>query len=156
MKKILPIFIAIIIVVGVGAFYGGIKYGESKNEKSGNFPNFGNLSASERQQRFGQMSPNGVRQGNGSFTSGEIISKDEKSLTIKLPDGGSKIIFFSDLTEITKSAKGTGEDFVVGENVIASGEINQDGSITAKTIQLRPAMPTAPAPISGENNQASQ
>jgi hypothetical protein len=154
MKKILPIFIAILILVGAGAFYGGMKYAGSKKTSGGNFPGFENFKQGDGQQRFGQMNGAG-RTGNGqNFLSGEILSKDDKSITVKLPDGGSKIIFFSDSTEITKSAQGTAEDLTVGENVFANGQANTDGSITAKTIQLRPATPTAPAPE--ENNKATQ
>jgi len=154
MKKILPIFIAILIIAGAGAFYGGMKYAETKKSSGGNFPGFENFKQGDGQQRFGQMNGAG-RMGNGqNFLSGEILSKDDKSITIKLPDGGSKIIFFSSSTEITKSAEGTADDLTVGENVLANGQSNTDGSITAKTIQLRPALPIPPT--SAEKDQASQ
>jgi hypothetical protein len=38
--------------------------------------------------------------GGSGLVSGEIISKDEMSLVIKNQDGGSKIIFYSDKTEL--------------------------------------------------------
>lgn len=133
MKKILPIII-IVIIVGAGAFFGGMKYDQSKQT---------NL----RQQRFGQMGANvgeirssGARDGAGNFVGGEIIAKDDKSITIKLQDSGSKIIFFSDSTQITKSASGTVDDLKTGENLMITGQTNADGSITAQTIQIRPQM----------------
>jgi len=67
-----------------------------------------------------------------------VISKDEKSLTIKLPDGSSKIVFFSDSTEISKTTEGTIDDIEIGKQIMVSGDQNSDGSITAKTIQLSP------------------
>ncbi len=141
MKKILPVFIAIVIIIGGVAFYGGMKYAESKKSigsRNGfaDFDNFQNP-PSDGQGRFQGMGILGGKDGGVNFTSGEIISKDDKSVTVKLPDGGSKIIFFSDSTKITKSTEGSAEDLKVGENVMANGTANQDGSITAETIQLR-------------------
>jgi hypothetical protein len=69
---------------------------------------------------------------------GDIISGDDKSATLKLRDGGSKIVFFSDNTAITKFTQGAKSDLVVGESVMVEGTNNPDGSITATTIQIRP------------------
>lgn len=141
MKKILPIFIAAIIIVGGGAFYGGTKYAESKSPAGlqGMGGNFTNLSPEERQARMEQFGANGPR-GNrsGGFVSGEILSKDDKSITVKLPDGGSKIVFFSGSTKISKSVEGTAGDLTVGQDVVVSGTANQDGSVSAGTIEARP------------------
>jgi hypothetical protein len=148
MKKILPIFIAIIIVVGAGAFYGGMKYGQSKSPATARAAGgeFANLSPEERQARMQQFGAGtgGQRgtQAGGGFTAGEILSKDDKSVTIKLPDGGSKIIFFSDTTQIIKSSAGSSEDLKTGENITVNGKANQDGSVTAQSIQLRPNVVT--------------
>jgi len=81
-----------------------------------------------------------------NFIGGEIIAKDDKSVTVKLPDGGSKILFFSASTEITKSVAGSSEDLQIGQTISANGETNDDGSVNAKTIQLRPKLETPPAP----------
>lgn len=145
-KTTIIILIVIAILIGCGSFYGGLKYAESKR------PNFGNLSPQERQQRFGNMAGN--RQNNGAnITSGEIISKDDKSLTIKLRDNGSKIIFFSDSTQISKFAAGAISDLAVGENLMITGSANSDGSITAQTIQIRPQMPVNPDNAPKPSNQ---
>ncbi len=148
MKKNIPVFIIIVIIVGAGSFYGGMKYDQSKNPTANrNAGGFANLSSEERQarlQQFGAIGQNGGARGtqaNGGFATGEIISKDEKSLTIKLQDGGSKIVFFSDSTPIMKSASGTSQDLATGEQVTVTGTANQDGSISAQSIQLRPNLP---------------
>ncbi len=146
MKKTLLIIFAIAILVGSGAFYGGMKYGESK--ASGG--NFRNLSPEERQARLQQLGgaagAGGQRgaQANGGFATGEILSKDDKSITIKLRDGGSKIIFFSDTTEVGKFVSGTPSDLEVGKTITINGKANQDGSITAQSIQLRPVITSTP------------
>ena len=147
MKKVLAIIIAL-IVVGSGAFYGGIKYQESKNS-SGNFSrqNFQNLSEEQRQQiserdirdNLGQSVNRGADQ---NLFSGEVITKDEESLTLKMIDGGSKIIFFSDSTEISKTTDGSIDEIEIGKQIMISGEQNSDGSYTAKIIQLSPHYPS--------------
>ncbi len=149
MKKVFPI-VVIIILVGAGSFYGGMKYDQSKNPRANrNTGGLANLSPEERQtrlQQFGAIGQSGGTrdtQANGGFATGEIISKDEKSLTIKLQNGGSKIVFFSDSTPIMKTASGTSQDLTTGKQVTITGTTNQDGSLSAQSIQLRPNLPAS-------------
>lgn len=143
-QKVLPI-IAVLIIVGAGAFYGGMKYAENKSstgDPENNFRNFQNLSSEERQQRLNQTGGS-ERMGNGrigaNFANGEIISKNDKSITVKLRDGGSKIVFYSNGTEVGKFVSGTVNDLEVGKTVMVNGKANSDGSMTAQSIQMRPA-----------------
>jgi hypothetical protein len=70
---------------------------------------------------------------------GDIISKDDKSVTVKNRAGGSQIIFFAPSTAIGKTTSGTAADLTVGENIMVNGTANPDGTITATNIQIRPA-----------------
>ena len=70
--------------------------------------------------------------------SGEILSVDANSLTVKLPDGSSKIVTFSDTTQINKADKATAADLKTGVTVAVFGTTNSDGSVTAQNIQLNP------------------
>lgn len=148
MKKTLPIFIIILMVAAGGAFYGGMLYGKSTKTVRGNFQDFANLTPEQRQQRLQEMGVNGggrVGGGQGGgFVAGEIITKDDKSITIKLRDGGSKIIFFGTAIEVSKFTNGVASDLEVGKTVSVSGVANSDGSITAQSIQIRPISATAP------------
>ncbi len=148
MKKTLLMIAVVAIVVGGGAFYGGMKYAQGGSQRG----NFANLTPEQRQQftaNAGAGFRSGTGQGrggmNGGFTAGEIISKDDKSITLKMPDGGSKIIFYSDTTEVSKFTEGGAEDLVVGKNISVNGTANQDGSVTAQSIQIRPLL-TSPTP----------
>lgn len=144
MKKNLLIIIAIAIVIGVGAFYGGMKYDQSK--ATANISQFG------FQNRQMGASGNGSRNGiagnrtGGGFVTGEIISKDDKSITVKLQNGGSEIVFLSDTTKIMKSTDASTSDLATGKAVQVMGTANSDGSVTAQSIQLRPNIP--PTPVS--------
>ena len=133
MNKTIVSMVAVIIIVGAGSFYEGMKYGQSSSlatVSQGNFRGAGAI---------------GGRRGNGSgmggdAASGEIISKDDKSITIKLRDGGSKIIFISDSTQVMKSISGAISDLAIGDQVMSFGTANPDGSVTAKSIQIRPKL----------------
>lgn len=143
MKKIIVPIVVLLVVAG-GAFFGGMKYGESKNQIGSNskgFQNFQNLGANAS----GTLPGGQLNNRSGSnFVQGEIIAKDEKSITVKISDGGSKIIFYSDTTEVDKFTTGTPSDLEIGKTVSITGKTNDDGSITAQSIQLRPAVIPTP------------
>jgi hypothetical protein len=70
-----------------------------------------------------------------------VIAKDATSITLQLPgNAGSKIIFYSATTQISKMASGTPVDLANGTNVSITGTANSDGSVTAQAIQIRPAL----------------
>ena len=159
MNKLITTIVAVAVIVGGGAFYGGMKYTESKSSQGGfSQADFQNLSPEERQQRFQGLEANvsgvfggdhegdiGFRGGRFGFgadgsrpLTGEIISQGDDSLTIKLSDGSTKIVFVSDSTQITKSVDGVLNDLATGEQIFIAGDENPDGSYTAKTIQLSP------------------
>jgi hypothetical protein len=127
-----------VIVLG-GTFYGGMKYGQtSQPSRMGNRPSgLTNLTTA-----------------NNNFVGGEILSKDDSSITIKLQDGGSKIVFVSDSTQVMKSATGSLADLSVGQQVSANGTSNTDGSISATTVSVRPAgEPSLPAPVTSDDTK---
>lgn len=87
------------------------------------------------------------RNGGGGAVGGQVIAKDASSITIQLrgsqTDGsaGSKIVFLSDATQVMKSIQGASSDLTIGEQVMAIGTANSDGSVNAQSVQIRPAMP---------------
>ncbi len=144
MKKIIPIIIVIVILAGGSAFYGGMRYARNKvslREGSLLSENFRNLSAEQSQQFMQKNGEEGFagrfngQTGPGSLN-GEVIAKDDESITIKMRDGGSNIIFFSDSTEIGKFVDGLIDDIEIGKQIFVGGNQNSDGSYTAKNIQI--------------------
>src|SRR4030043_1252872 len=86
----------------------------------------------------------GERQGLGNnqrpaglaMVRGEIISQDEKSITVKLPDESSKIVLISENTKINKASEGSLADLKTGEQVMINGQTNSDGSVSATNVQV--------------------
>lgn len=135
-KKIMLVVIGIIVLVGV--FYGGMVYGKSK------IPTRGQGSQAFGAGNFtGGMGARGTRTG-GGIAIGQIISKDATSITVKLANGGSKIIFLGQSTKVSKLVDGSIGDLAIGTQVSVNGTANTDGSITAQTVQLRPNLPVSP------------
>jgi hypothetical protein len=131
-KKYLIIGIVLVILIGAGSFYLGMQY--EKNQKrsmAGNFQAFSGTGINGQRRTTNQ---------NGGFTVGDIASKDDKSITVKLANGSSKIVFLGDSTKVNKTADGTLDDLQVGTGVMITGISNQDGSITAQSIQIRPSI----------------
>ena len=129
----------VVLIFGAAAFFGGMKYQESKR------PQFGQLGNGQGPRGQFQQGA-GARQGQGFRpVSGEIISQDDTSITIKLQDGSSKIVLVGDNTAINKSAEGSKSDLTVGEKVAVFGTDNSDGSVTAQNIQLNPQLRGVPS-----------
>src|SRR3989338_4840714 len=100
-KKIIPIMIAVIIIAGAGGFYGGIKYGQSKNQNSarnmaGFFADSESGNGQQRMRIFAGENAGNIagQRADGEFANGEILAKDEQSLTIKLLDWRCEIFSF--------------------------------------------------------------
>ena len=127
--------ITVLVAAGL-AFYGGMQYGKNS------------VSAASGGARFTQGGAGGTRgqkgPGNGGFVTGSILTKDDTSITVQLRQGGSTIVFYNPQTQVGKTVSGSDADLTVGENVMVSGSSNADGSVTAQTIQIRPASTTMP------------
>lgn len=125
--KNIIIFVIILLICSGGAYYAGTKKVTNlTNSGRGNF---------QAGSGFGDRGTRGGQ--NSGFINGSILKKDDSSITVQLRDGGSKIVYFSDKTNIGKSVDGTKDDLEIGKTVMANGAVNSDGSIVAQSIQLR-------------------
>ncbi len=119
----------VLLVIGLAAgFFAGMQYQKSQrsqflqaNGQAGNF-----------QRRLGGQN------GNIRPVAGEIISSDDKSITVKMQDGSSKIVLLSGSTAITEATSAGKQALQTGKQVVVFGNQNSDGSVTAQNIQLNP------------------
>jgi hypothetical protein len=133
-KEIIIIGLITAVIFGAGGFFAGTKFQQGKRT---GFMAQGIQGINSQRVGNGQNTPGGFRGGN---TSGEIISSDEKSITVKLTDGSSKIILLDDKMQINKASEATRDDLKIGEKVLIMATANSDGSVTAQNIQLNPAL----------------
>lgn len=133
-KKNIIIVTIIIVIVGASSFYGGALYGKkSVVSKRASVRDSNKQFARGNKQFAGTKSTSS----NGRFINGQITAKDNSSITIKMSNDSSKIIFLSGSTPIGKTVNGSSSDLSIGQNVIVNGTANPDGSIVAQNIQIR-------------------
>ncbi len=132
-KQIITYLIIALAVGGLAGYYSGSKAAAS--------PAAAGLAGQNANRNFNRATM-GLPQ--GAVTAGEIMSADNQSITLKLREAGSKIIFFSSSTAVTKMTAGSVTDLQVGQQISVTGSPNQDGSVSAQAIQIRPASSTAP------------
>lgn len=139
MKKITPatigIVLALLIAVGGVAFYGGMRYGQSRRDAAfvrGQLPGA---------QFMGSTTPGGFARGGG--TSGQITTLDSGSMTLTLRDGSTKTVTLPDAVAVSKTVAGGVSDLATGDQVVVTGTANADGSVNATAIQIRPTTPSA-------------
>lgn len=122
--------ISVLVFAGIG-FYGGMQY------QKGLRGNFGQGAIRNGRTGGTGMIGAGNREGFRPVN-GEIISADDKSITVKLQDDSSKIILINDKTVINKTQTVTKSELKVGEKISVFGSENTDGSVTAQNVQLNP------------------
>lgn len=136
-KKSVLYSVIVLILIAL-SFYGGMQY-----QKTGN-----GTKNTNRSQLPGMGAGGAGGRNAGGFTTGEIVSLDDQSLTIKMPNGSTKIVFYSAKTPLAKQSTATLEDLKAGETVTVVSTANPDGSVTAKNIQIGKVIMNTPPSMS--------
>lgn len=131
--------IALLVGGGLG-FYGGMQYQQGRRAAAFGGGQFGNGQFTMKNGQAGENTRLGSGNIKGGFrpVNGEIISADERSITVKLQDGSSKIVVLSEKTQINKAETVNKTELKAGATVAIFGTENSDGSVTAQNIQLNP------------------
>ncbi|SRR5258708_3643163 len=122
-KNIIIAAVIALIIGGGAGFFGGMQYQKSQTPQR----QFGNGNRGNGMGRLGA---------NGMAVRGQVISVDNNSITVKMPDGSTKIVILSSTTMIGKSTTGSVTDLTNGVNVTIFGNTNSDGSVTAQNVQV--------------------
>src|SRR5258708_137569 len=106
MKNPILITVIVAVLVGAGAFFGGMKYQESKTVATSGNGQF---------MRGANGGQGGRRGAGGGRVVGEIVTQDDKSITVKMVDGSSKIVLISRTTSINQATAASQSDLKVGQ-----------------------------------------
>lgn len=135
MNKTILTAVIVAVVAGGAGFAAGRLIGTRGQ------PPFGDRQFGAGAERFGQSTGPGTeqrefRQGMQQAV-GEVLSLDATGFTLTLPGGGSRIVLVPATAAVTTAASASLQDIVVGSQVSVTGITNDDGSITANSLQLR-------------------
>lgn len=127
-------FLALFLVAG--SFWAGMQY--QKRGQAGPQGQFGPRGMLTGTVPQGQ---NATRDNRTGFRpiSGDIMAREDKTLTVKMADGSSKIVLLTDQTKVNRENEVTWEELKAGEKVMVMGQEGSEGAVTAERITLNPA-----------------
>ena len=119
------------VLFGAVGFYGGVTYQKSQ-ASSGFAGRFGAGGFGA-----GGSGTGGAGRAGANIATGTVIAQDSTSITVKTADGGSKTLFVSAQTRVSKQTVLAPADIKVGDLVAAFGTA-ANGGIDARTVQIVP------------------
>lgn len=119
------------LVIAIVALGGGFFWGKASGTASRAAGFAGAYSSSTRRTA-------GVAAGGGLVT-GQIATIESSSITLQLANGNSEVVFYSTSTPVSEPTMVSVNTLKVGTTIMVAGTSNSDGSLTAQTIQVRPA-----------------
>ncbi|KKQ59993.1 MAG: hypothetical protein US82_C0047G0003 [Parcubacteria group bacterium GW2011_GWC1_38_22] len=137
MKKQILITTVIVIIVGVGMFFVGRKF---EVQRSAQFVQKENISLDNPVQS--QQPQDNVVQSQQSGrpnATGEIVTKDDGNIIIKLRDGSTKKIIVTEVTTAKKIDTINITELNVGQQISATGKNSEDGDFQAQNVTIRSA-----------------
>ncbi len=138
-RNVWVVAVVVAIVFGGGGYYFGTQSAKSA-VPAGAAAYAGRTGTAGRTGGFGGASAL------GGGTAGTIISTGNGTLTIQMAAStstsattGTKIVLFDSSTMVNELQSVPASSLTVGQNVTVAGTANADGSVTATSIQVRPA-----------------
>ena len=143
MNKTIITAIAVAIVFGGGGYYFG-KQSAASATPSGAAAFAARAGGAGRTGAFGGAG--------GGFAAGTIIATGNGTMTIQMPAStsstattGTKIVLFDNSTQVSELQSVPASNLAVGQSITVTGTTNSDGSVTATSIQVRPAGARGPS-----------
>ncbi|MGH7141016.1 MAG: hypothetical protein ACREGH_00050 [Minisyncoccia bacterium] len=136
MKKSYIVGIVVIIIVGAGAYFLGMSAGKASaaSTAGAQFAQF----AARGGAASGKVVFGGRAGAAGGGTLGQIVSVSDNNMVIEV-GSSTQIVLLTPSTSIQKTVSGSQSDLGAGETVTVAGTSNSDGSVTADSVQIRPA-----------------
>lgn len=140
--------VVIVLAVGAGAFYGGTVYERTRQanlqaqffaERGGNPGGFTPPEGFTGQFPGGQ-SPSGAQGQMFRGTSGTVSSLNGDTLVLTT-DQETTTIVLTDDTVVERTVEATRSDLQPGQSVTVMGQRDDQGNLTATTIQILPSQP---------------
>ena len=146
MNRVVMIGLAVLVavVIAAGSFYGGTVYGKSQAETT--FPALDDAAGFVGRRGQLQVPPGAEAEGGqfagrqGNMLFGEIQSIGDGELSVTDANGEQITVYVAETTLIQKQAEVTLSDLSQGETVVISGNRDDDGNITARSLQVSSGM----------------
>mgnify|MGYP001768331299 CR=1 FL=1 len=155
--------LVVLVLVAAGSFFGGMLVGKQQASAaapvsfSADFqPPAGVIplgDPSARPNAPGQQGAAGRFAAQPGMLVGQIESIEGNTLLIAGAEGQQTQVQVTDTTLIEKNASVTVADLETGETVMISGSENDDGSITARSLQVAPAGRMGRPPANAQSPQ---
>jgi hypothetical protein len=133
------------LVIAIVALGGGFFWGKASGVASRAAGFAGAYSSSTRRTAAG-----------GGLVTGQIATLGSSSITLQLANGNSEVVFYSTSTSVSEPTTVLANTLKVGTTIMVGGTSNSDGSLTAQTIQVRPAGTTSGGYGAGSGVSAGQ
>lgn len=144
---IVGVVVSGVVCGGIG-FWGGSQYNSNKLDQGiygrrmydqNGTGMMNNRNKMDRDDKNGAWMGNGMNRGGGMVV-GEISSIDGDKITVKLADGSSKLVVLANSTTYTISSDVSKDKLSVGAKVAVMGSDSNDGTTSATSIELNPAL----------------
>ncbi len=138
-KSFISLAVAAVVLGGIigGVFVGGMAVGEDRGREESTqdlrsqFSEFAQSTEMENMPTDGL----GLLMGRGG-TVGTVTGIEEGILTMETRDGSSLTVIVGDSTSVQVTTEGSIEELSPGDSIVASGDLNEDGSMEADSIQV--------------------
>ena len=141
-SKIVGIALILIVIIGFIAFGVGMAFQRVRLAGGFYYGRPGVVRYGFGSGRFGMMGYGGMMNGSwmrNGVLNGTISAISGNQVTIKLPDGSTRTISLSSSTQYSQLSTASQSNLQQGQNVTITGQISQNGSISAQTFRINPA-----------------